>query len=301
MTSASSALRQIAANVDESIGLRQRGAEPQLSPVASAKDVGRTPLRRFGKLRLDQVVTDPRQPRSEFNPEEIERLAASIRSTGQLHPIRVRWDGAMGKWVVITGERRYRAAKAAGLAQIDCYFHDEAISDSDILKQQLVENLLRQDLKPLEEARGYQALIELSGWTGKQVAEALGVSAAKVSRALSLLELPREVQEQVASGTIGRTAAYELAKLENDLVQRDLAQQAANGALTHQKTSSAVRQRRGKKPAKSRGIRQVFESAGGIKVTVSASRKVNYHEIEEALIEALEEVRLRIESNVQLF
>ena len=301
MASTRSALREIAANVDESMGVRQVESQPKLSPVASAKDVGRTPLRKFGKLSVEQIIADPNQPRSEFDEEEIQQLASSIRNTGQLHPIRVRFDPDVDKWIIVTGERRYRATVAAGLPEIDCYFHDEEITESEILEQQLVENLLRQDLKPLEEARGYAALMELNGWNGKQVAEALRVSTSKVSRALAILDLPEDVQQQVEAGAIARTSAYELAKLGNESTQRDLAEQAASGTLTHKQTSKAVRQRRGTKPAKPRGIRQVFAAENGIKVTVTANRKGNYHEVEEALEHALDEVRLRIKSNVQLY
>lgn len=300
MVSTRSALRQSAANVDESMGVRQLDLKPQLSPVASAKDIGRKPLRKFGRLKLDQIASDPNQPRSDFDEGEIERLASSIRKTGQLHPIRVRWDEAAQKWVIVTGERRYRATREAGLDAIDCYFHDDGITKSEILEQQLVENLLRQDLKPLEEARGYAALMDLNGWNGKQVADALRVSPSKVSRALALLELPEAVRARIESGDIGRSAAYELTKLDNQEAQRDLAERATAGMLTQRDTASVVRQRKGKRISRS-SIRQTFVAQNGITVAVRANRKGTYHEIELALQEALEEVRLRIQNNIQLY
>jgi ParB family chromosome partitioning protein len=302
MASTRSALREITANVNESMGVRQFDPNPQLSPVASAKDVGRTPLRKFGRLSIEQIEGDPKQPRGNFDEEEIQRLASSIQKTGQLHPLRVRWDEPRGKWIIVTGERRYRATAAAGLKEIDCYFHDGEITESEILEQQLVENLLRQDLKPLEEARGYAALMELNDWNGKQVAEALRVSPSKVSRALALLDLPEDVQKRVEAGAIPRTYAYELTKLGNETTQRDLAIDTDSGALTtHKQVAKAVRQRQGRKASKARGIRQVFQAENGIKVTVSANRNGNYHEIEEALLQALDEVRLRIDNNVQIY
>lgn len=295
------ALQQIAANVDESMGVRQIDLQPQLSPVPSAKDAGRTPLRKFGRVEVNRITPDPSQPRAEFDEEEIQRLASSIRNTGQLHPIRVRWSEELNQWVIVTGERRWRATRAAGLSHIDCYFHDDEITSSEILEQQLVENLLRQDLKPMEEARGYAALMELNSWNGKQVAEALRVSPSRVSRALALLDLPEDVQQQVDSGMLPRTSAYELTKLENESAQRSLAEQAAAGVLTHRQASGAVRQRRGKKPARPQTVRQTFRAENGISVTVTANRKTTYHHIEEALQEALDEVRHRITNNVQLF
>ena len=299
MASTRSALREVAANVDESMGVRQVEFKPRLSPMAAERDIGRTPLRKFGKLRLDQIVTDPNQPRQQFEASEIRQLASSIRSAGQLHPIRVRWDENVHKWVIVTGERRYRATLDAGLEEIDCFFHEDDITESEVREQQLVENLLRQDLKPLEEARGYAALMELNCWNGKQVAEALGISASRVSRAMALLNLPPQVQQQIDAGELARTSAYELSKLDNATTQARLAEQS-NAGLTHAQTSKAVRQRRGRKHA-SRGVRQVFNSENGIRVTVTASRKASYHEIEQALSEAMEEVRTRIDNRVQLF
>ena len=280
------------------MGVRSSERQTQLSPVAAPKDVGRIPLRTFGKLSLDQIVRDPEQPREEFDESEIQSLAQSIKNTGQLHPIRVRWNSEIHKWMIVTGERRYRATRAAGLSEIDCYFHEDEISESEILEQQLVENLLRQDLKPLEETRGYAALMELNGWNGKQVAEALRISPSKVSRALALLDLPEDVQARINSGKIPRTSAYELTKLDNADMQSKLADEAAAGGLTQRSASKAVRQRKGKKaPKNPRGLRQTFQAENGLKITVTA----NYHEIEQALREALDEVTLRINNNVQMF
>lgn len=301
MASTRVALQEIVDHVDESMGVRQLEARPQLSPVASAKDVGRRPIRTVGRLRLDQLIPDPNQPRGEFDEEEIKRLAESIRGTGQLHPIRVRWDAKVAKWVIVTGERRYRATLAAGLQEIECYFHEGELSTAEILEQQLVENLLRQDLKPLEEARGYSTLMELNDWNGKQVAGALRVSPSRVSRALALLDLPEEVQTRIESGEISRTSAYELSKLDNESVQRELSQQAAAEGLTQRKTTQAVRQRQGKTVSKPRGLHQTFFTDNDIKVVVSSRRKASYEEVLAALQEVLDEVRHRIDNNVQLF
>lgn len=153
MASTRAALKRIDANVDESMGVRAIDLQPQFAPVASAKDVGRMPLRTFGQVDVERVMPDPDQPRTNFNQEEIQHLANSIRDNGQLHPIRVRWNQESEKWLIVTGERRWQATKAAGLDKIDCFFIDDELNPSEILEQQLIENLLRQDLRPLEEAR----------------------------------------------------------------------------------------------------------------------------------------------------
>ena len=292
-------MEQIATNVDDSMGVREFDRVVRLSPVPSPKDAGRMPLRTFGQVEVDRVIPDGRQPRNEFDKDEIERLAASIRIHGQLHPIRVRWEQTEQKWVIISGERRWRATKAAGLALIDCYFHDEDVTQSEVLEQQLVENLLRRDLKPMEEARAFAELMNLNNWTGKRVAEALRVSSSRVSRALALLDLPTEVQERIEDGTIPKTSAYEISKVQNDNSRRELAEEAASGKLAHGKTVRAVRQRRGKR-AEPRGASQCFVAENGLKVTVTAKHKCTYYEIELALSEALDEVRHRIDNNVQI-
>ena len=126
------------------------------------------------RLAISQIVPDPDQPRAEFSQEALERLALSIREKGQLSPIRVRWSEELEKWTIICGERRWRAMVRAGLAEIDCYFDEgESVAFQEILEQQLIENCLREDLQPIEEAEAFASLMKLNGWTGKQVADAL--------------------------------------------------------------------------------------------------------------------------------
>jgi ParB family chromosome partitioning protein len=236
------------------------------------------------------VEPDPEQPRTEFSDEAIDRLAQSIREKGQLHPIRVRWSDQREKWSIISGERRWRATKAAKLPTIDCFFQTDDISSSEILEQQLVENLLREDLKPMEQARAFSALMEVNNWNGKQVAEALHLPASTVSRALALLDLPAEVQERVDSGELAARSAYELSKLPNESAQRTLATKAVSGKLTHKQAVAAVKQQNGKATTK-RGFKQTFFADNGFRVTVSASSKATYDDVELALSQALDEVR----------
>jgi ParB family chromosome partitioning protein len=122
-------------------------------------------------MEIDRIVPDLDQPRKEFDPDAIDRLAASLLKHGQLMPIRVRWNGKVGKWVVISGERRYRAAHQAGLKTICCLFNDGEPTPSEIFQEQLIENCLREDLKPIEQARAYRQLMEMHGWTAKQLSE----------------------------------------------------------------------------------------------------------------------------------
>ncbi len=293
-------LEQISSNLSESLGVREVDLRPKLSPVPSPKDIGRRASRSFGKVDISQVIPDPDQPRVEFSEEAIERLSQSIRDKGQLTPIRVRWSAELEKWVIISGERRWRATRHAGLPTIDCYFHDGELAKTEILEQQLIENLLREDLSPIEEAKAFRSLIAINHWTGKQVADALRIQASRVSRALSLLDLPADIQQQVEAGEIVASTAYELSKLLNENTQRQLADQAASGKLSVGEASNAVRKRTGKSKTSLRGTRQVF-FADDWKIIVAARRKGTYDEIKQALQIALEEVQTRIDSGMQLF
>jgi ParB family transcriptional regulator, chromosome partitioning protein len=118
-------------------------------------DDGRTRAREAGHMEIDRIVPDPdRQSRKEFSEESIGRLAGSLTKHGPLQPLRVRWDGGLGRWVIIAGERRYHAAVQAGLKTVACIFVDGELTPGEILQEQLIENLLREGLVPVEEARG---------------------------------------------------------------------------------------------------------------------------------------------------
>ncbi len=293
-------LKSIQENLKDSMGLRENDTEPQLSPVPNPKDVGRRALRDFGELALDHVMPDPDQPRVEFNEQTIAQLAQSIQEQGQLHPIRVRWSDTHESWLIISGERRYRAAKRAGLATIDCYFHEGELSKTEILEQQLIENLLRTDLRPMEEARAYQQLLELNDWTGKQLSAAIHVHASTVTRALALLKLPKDIQQQVETEKLNPTLAYELSKLPSTEQQRSTLQQHQQEPMTAKKAGRQVRQRRGNPKSRQRGVKQTFLTEEGWKITVALQRKANYDSMKQALQEALDEVQLRIDSQVVL-
>ncbi|REJ90424.1 MAG: ParB/RepB/Spo0J family partition protein [Planctomycetota bacterium] len=293
-------LEQLGSNLDESMGARRDRRRSQLSPVAAPKDIGRKPAGGFGKIAINRLLPDPHQPRKEVSDESIARLARSLHSKGQLFPIRVRWDEQQQAWIIISGERRWRAAQAAGLESIDCYFHEGPLSESELLEQQVVENLLREDLKPIEEARAFASLMELNGWNGKQLAAALHIDPSKVSRALALLNLPEDVQQQVDSGQLAARSAYEISKLPGDEARRRLAQSAASGRMTHKQAANAVRQRRGKPKETRQRTTLTFPAENGWYVVIRGKKDGTYHDVQEALEQALEDVRARIKSNIKL-
>lgn len=302
MASISNILSGITDHLDESMGAVPNERRARLSPVPSKKDVGRKRRNNVGSVDVDLVTPDPDQPRKEFSQESIARLAESLRSQGQLQPIRARWSDKLAMWIIVSGERRWRAAKLAGLPTIDCVFEDRELEQAQALEQQLIENLVREDLLPIEEARGYQQLMTLKNWNGRQVAEALHIPASKVSRSLALLDLPQEVQQRVSSGQLAARSAYELSKLPDAHSQVALAEQVVGGKLTHRETAKTVKRSRvrAKQKRKPGGARVEFWAENGWKVAVSSRGKGNYHHVKEALQQALDEAELRIKANVQI-
>lgn len=290
-------LEKVNYQLDDSMGVRSDSSAAVLSPVPNSKDVGRSGVRNFGRIALENVIPDPHQPRVEFDEKEIEQLSLSIQKQGQLHPIRVRWSAEKQLWLIISGERRYRAAKMAGLKTVECYFHESELSPTEILEQQLIENLLRSDLRPIEEAKAFQKLIDLNGWDGKTLATALRITPSKVTRSLSLLKLPADVQHLVESGDLSPTAAYEVSKLPVAEQKSALARlKDSDASVTDARKLVKKRRTRTRK----RGVKQSFATEDGWKVVVSSNRKGNYHEVADALKQALEEVQLRIDNDVVL-
>ena len=282
------------ANLSESLGMRSQDHRAVLSPVARSKDVGRRANRAFGKIDIKRVCPDPNQPRIEFEKEAIIQLASSISAKGQLAPIRVRWSEELSMWLIISGERRWRACKKAGLKTIDCNFEEQPLSPTQILEEQLIENLLRVDLKPVEEAKSFQKLIEVNGWTGNQLAMALNISPTRVSRALALLKLPDETRARIDGGEISARAGYELSRLPKSK-QLEV---ASKPEVTIK--SAAMARKRPKKARDKTRKSLTFLSENGWKIVASNPAGKNYHELEEALQESLEEVQLRISNRISM-
>ena len=286
-------LKDVLNNVEESIGGRREESRHNLSPVPTVRDIGRRANRTLGQIDIDRILPDPDQPRTEFDDEAIQQLAASLRDRGQLSPIRVRWSERHNSWLIISGERRWRAAKRAGLKMMNCHFQEQTMSPTEVLEEQLIENLLRQDLRPVEEAESYQKLMQINDWNGKQLAEALNISPTRVSRALSLLKLPHEMRVRIDSGEVSARAGYELSRTPSS----ELPKQPTAERITIQ---SAAKIARSKSPRKERGVQQTFYADNGWQVVVRCPRRGTYVEVEQALAVALEEVKLRIQNRVSL-
>lgn len=161
--------RTATGNFDESMG-RGQGAIPGVSapgprPVSSRlQGVARSA--NAASIPLDRIVPDPDQPREAFEPAVLERLAASLRETGQLQPIRVRWDEDGDRYVIICGERRWRAAGLAGHTTMQCVIVEGPVEPGELLTLRLIEDCVRGDLRPSEQARDFRALMDRNAWWG---------------------------------------------------------------------------------------------------------------------------------------
>jgi ParB family transcriptional regulator, chromosome partitioning protein len=185
----------------------------KLRPATVDRLEGTGRLKGAMMLPVARVTPDPDQPRREFDAQGLDRLAASIRTRGVLSPIRVRWDEPRNAWVIVAGERRYRASLLLGLDQVPAIEASHATPD-EVLADQLVENCVRQDLTPVEQARAIRRLLDQTGNTQAWVSDQLGISRGQVSKVLSLLETPPEVQARVESGELASAAAVELKRVE---------------------------------------------------------------------------------------
>lgn len=165
--------------------------------------VGTSHLHGAMMIDLARITPDPEQPRKEFDKSEIDLLGKSLKQAGQQQPIRVRYDADLDLYVIIAGERRFRAAKSAGIKSLQAIVDDRELTPDTVLAMQLVENAIRTDLKPLEAANAYEQLMTTMGLDQKGLAKFLNISTSKVSRTLSLSKLPPEEQAAIESGKAG--------------------------------------------------------------------------------------------------
>lgn len=172
-------------------------------------------------LPLQKVEPNPRQPRRVFDEEELQALADSIAEHGIVQPLAVRDEGN-GYYMIIAGERRWRAARLAGLDEVPVVVLEA--DDRTVMELALVENLQRQDLNPMEEAEGYRVLMEDYGLTQEQTAERVGKSRPAVANALRLLALPDEVRELVEGGALSAGHARAILSLSSEKLQKAAAQ-----------------------------------------------------------------------------
>lgn len=207
--------------------------------IPSETDSGDHPT--YLEVPVDNIKPNPDQPRSRFDDETLDELAASITEVGVLQPI-VLSRAEDGSLYLIAGERRWRAARKAGLTTIPAVVR--GTTGETTLVEALVENVQRQDLTPLEEAHAYAQLLENTGMNQEQVAERVGKSRPAVSNTLRLLQLPGPIQRMIDSGKLSAGHARALIGLEDEKYAVYLAEQASRDGWSVRQMEDAVRQRR---------------------------------------------------------
>ena len=171
------------------------------------------------EIPINQIVTNPWQPRAEFDQEALDELAASIRTLGIIQPLTLRQTGP-ASYQIISGERRYRAAKAAGLSSVPAYIRQA--DDAAMLEMAIVENIQREDLDPIETALSFQRLIDECKLTQEAMALRVGKKRTTITNYLRLLKLPEEIQKALKLGKISVGHAKVLLGIENPAQQRKL-------------------------------------------------------------------------------
>ena len=191
-----------------------RGLEALISTATATEAAeGRTmsPGGSPSELPVDAIGPNPFQPRTRFDEEGLKELADSIRATGVIQPILVRRHG-VGEYQVVAGERRLRAAQMAGLARIPAIVRE--YDDREMMELALIENIQREDLNPIDEAKAFQALVEKVGLTHDQLSERVGKQRSSITNSLRLLMLPVEVRDLVSRGTLSAGHARAILGLE---------------------------------------------------------------------------------------
>lgn len=225
--SASLAAAQDSAPQDE-----QTGTESPAG-LSGTRGLVSVPGAEFAEIPIHEVRENPRNPRTMFDDDELDELAYSLREVGVLQPVVVRpipvtEDGE--SFELVMGERRWRAARRAGLLAIPAIIRET--SDDDLLRDALLENLHRTQLNPLEEANAYQQLLEDFGCTQDELGERIGRSRPQITNTLRLLRLPALVQRRLASGAISAGHARALLSLDNPTLMEELAQRIVQEGLS---------------------------------------------------------------------
>ena len=164
------------------------------------------------EIEVDRITSDPDRPRTQFDPKALARLAMSMATHGQIQPITVRHADEPFHYVIVNGERRWRAAVLAGQEKIAAVILKGLTSPTDRLEIQLVENMVRQDLSPIEKARAFQTLMKHNGWSTRELAVFLQVPSGTISRALALLKRSEPVDSQADTGGMSPGAALEIVR-----------------------------------------------------------------------------------------
>jgi ParB family chromosome partitioning protein len=253
------------------------------------------------QIPIDQIDPNPRQPRSRFDADELEELAASVRQYGVIQPLILARSPQAGRYLLIAGERRLIAARQAGLLEVPAILREA--SDQQHLELALIENIQRADLSPLEQADAYRQLAEEFNLSHEEISERVGKSRSAVTNTLRLLKLPASVQKALSEGLISEGHARALLALASPAAQGAALHSILKNNLNVRQTEELVRRLSGQKPstrprpepsAEIQALEERLRSALGTRVSLNPRRKggtitIHYYSDEEldTLLDAL--------------
>ena len=276
------------------IGEIDRPAQPQEIKVAADHTVP-----------IEFLSPNPRNPRRNFAEAELADLAQSIREHGIVQPVVARPSGEAGRFEIIAGERRWRAAQRAGLTQIPVIVRD--VNDRVALELAIIENVQRADLNPVEEALGYQQLLDEHSYTQADLGQIIGKSRSHVANTLRLLKLPDPVRDMIIDGSLSAGHARTLVTAEDPA---GLARRIIEGGLSVRQAEALAQQPppqndNGPRPAAQRttkdadtvALEKLLSDASGLKVAISHKDKGGEVRISYRTLEQLDELCRRLQAS----
>lgn len=226
--------------------------KPASQPAAAAVAVQATAPDYQMKVAIEAVVPNPLQPRTVFQPDRLEELAASIRANGIIQPLIVRRTGQ--QFQIVAGERRWRAAKMAGLTEVPVVIQE--VADRQMLELALIENIQREDLNPIETAHAYERLARELGLSQEEIGRRTGKDRTSITNTLRLLKLPQEVQLLVAEHRLSMGHARAILGLSSAEEQVQLAEKAAAQGLSVRQVEAMVQEASSERPRQGGGPRR---------------------------------------------
>ncbi len=257
-------------------------------------------------LRIADIEPNRDQPRKEFDEQALAELSQSIMQFGVLQPILVR-PLPLGGYQIVAGERRFRASRMAGLTEIPAVIRE--LSDNETMELALIENLQREDLSPIEEAKGYKTLIDTYSMSQEQVAQSVGKSRPAVANTMRLLLLPDDVIEMVEKGEISSGHARALLTLENKALMSNVAEDIVKKNLTVRQVEKMIKdlqkapvqrkRKENKKPSYFSEVELALSEYLGNKVVVTPSKdgKGGTLSIDFYSLEELKDLANKLEDN----
>lgn len=254
---------------------KKSGLGRGLGVLVGEADAETAGMRPDSTLPIDEIHPNKGQPRKRFKEDELEELADSIRQNGVLQPLLVRKVGS--SYEIVAGERRYQAALRAGLKELPVIIRE--ISDDEVFKLALIENLQRSDLSPLEEANGYRQLIKERGLTQEELAKILSKSRSTITNTLRLLDLPEEVQRLVEEGELTAGHARAILAVPSEEGRIALAQKVVEERLS---------------------VRQTESLASMFSVSEETSERPRREPLPQSFKRAARQIRLALDTNVKV-